>query len=457
MAKVKVQDGLTSVITSQGDPTRDKLAATSFTGVLLSDQQINSAYKTSWMAKRLINVPARDALRNWRVWQGTPCQVKPLENAEKALGIQEKLLGAYKLARAQGGAALFIGTGDADLTTELDPATVKKGGLKYLTLLPRDHVRVGPLETSVLSAYYGKPSHYAITRSEDPRLQNIHPSRMVILRGEDHADPWLVTGATRGWGDSILQASYDTLRNSASTDNNIASLVFESNINIISVPELMAKLEDPRYEATLKSRLSLAAAQKGLHGDLLIDSEEKFERTSASFANLDGIMERFAVMVGATQGIPAVKFLGQMPKGIGSSAKGEMGNYYDDVKAIQTLDIQPALRVLDECVIRSAIGDRPDDISYLWAPLEQPTSLEIAETGDKLGLMAKNLAESGLYERAELREAVTNQLVNLDVLPALGDAVLASDADLDDDFNLDDDSNYGLPKGPDAPLGDNLD
>src|SRR5699024_6149439 len=120
---------------------------------------------------------------------------------------------------------------------------VKLGALKYITLLARDHVRVGPLETSVLSPYYGEPSYYAITRSEDPRLQHIHPSRMVILRGEDHPDPWLVSGPTRGWGDSILQSSYDTLKNSASTDNNIASLVFESNINIISVPELMAKLE----------------------------------------------------------------------------------------------------------------------------------------------------------------------------------------------------------------------
>ena len=443
MAEVKIQDGLTSVITSQGDPERDKLAATSFSGVKLSDDQIRNAYTMGWMAKRLVDVPARDALRNWRVWQGTPCQVKPLEHVERKLGLQGKLLRCYILARITGGAAIFIGTGDADLSKPLRPENIKKDGIKYLTVMPRHDLEAGELDRDVLSEYYGKPIHYSMSRGDNKEMLKIHPSRLVILIGEAHIDEWAVTGNERGWGDSIIQASYNALRNSASADNNVASMVFEANINVISIPDLMAKLEDPLYEATLKSRLSLAAAQKGLHGDLLIDGAEKFDRTSANFSNLDSIMERFAVMVGATQGIPAVKFLGQMPKGIGSSAKGEMANYYDDIKAIQTLDIQPALNILDECVIRSAMGDRPDDISYLWAALEQPTALEVAETGEKISNIAKNLADSGLYERTELREALTNQLVNLDILPALGDAVLSSEKALDDDFDLEDE-NYGL-------------
>ena len=250
--------------------------------------------------------------------------------------------------------------------------------------------------------------------------------------------------SSRGWGDSIIQASYTALKSSNSTDDNVASLIFEANINVVAIPQLMDKLGDPRSEQQLIKRLSLAAAQKGIHGDLLIDSEESFTRNSASFANLDKIMERFAVLVGATQGIPASKFLGQAPSGLNSTGEGELKNYYDDIKTMQTLEIQPAMQILDECLIRSALGSRPDDISYLWAPLAQPSSKEIAETGEKLANTIKTLVDTGLYEGDELREAATNQLVNFDVLPNLGDAVMHSNNELDDDFNLDGDDDDNI-------------
>lgn len=432
-----INDSLTSLITSMGDPNRDKLAAVQYSGLLLNDQQIQNAYRTGWMAKRLVDIPAKDALRNWRLWQGTPEQTQQLEKTETRLGVQGKLLRCYILARVLGGAAIFIGTGDKDLSKPLDPSRIGKDGIKYLTVLPKTSLAAGEIDTDVLTDNYGKPSYYELITNNN--LVKIHPSRLVVLIGEQHIDEWSVMDSSRGWGDSIIQASYSALKKSNATDDNVASLIFEANINVVAIPQLMDKLGDTRSEQQLLKRLSLAAAQKGIHGDLLIDSEETFTRQSANFSNLDKIMERFAVLVGATQGIPASKFLGQAPSGLNSTGENELKNYYDDIKTIQTLEIQPSLKILDECIIRSALGSRPDDISYLWSPLAQATSKEIAETGEKLANTIKTLVDSGLYEAGELREAATNQLVNFDVLPNLGDAVMCSNNELDDDFNLDGD------------------
>lgn len=429
-----INDSLTSLITSMGDPNRDKLAAVQYSGLLLNDQQIQNAYRTGWMAKRLVDIPAKDALRNWRLWQGTPEQTQMLEKTETRLGVQGKLLRCYILARVLGGAAIFIGTGDKDLSKPLDPSRIGKDGIKYLTVLPKTSLAAGDIDTDVLTDNYGKPTHYELITNNN--LVKIHPSRLVVLIGEQHIDEWSVMDSSRGWGDSIIQASYSALKKSNATDDNVASLIFEANINVVAIPQLMDKLGDTRSEQQLLKRLSLAAAQKGIHGDLLIDSEETFTRQSANFSNLDKIMERFAVLVGATQGIPASKFLGQAPSGLNSTGENELKNYYDDIKTIQTLEIQPSLKILDECIIRSALGSRPDDISYLWSPLAQATSKEIAETGEKLANTIKTLVDSGLYEAGELREAATNQLVNFDVLPNLGDAVMCSNNELDDDFNL---------------------
>lgn len=438
-----INDSLTSLVTSMGDPSRDKLAAVQYSGAVLSDMQIQNAYRTGWMAKRLVNTPAKDALRNWRIWQGDASQINPLERTETRLGVQGKLLKTLKLARALGGAALFIGTGDKDLSQPLEPNRIGKDGVKYLTVLTKKDLAASDLDTDVLGGNYGKPKYYELITNG--QMVRIHPSRLVVLVGEEHLDEWAVMDSSRGWGDSIIQSSYSTLKNSNSSDDNVASLIFEANINVVAIPDLMNKLGDPRTEQQLKKRLSLAAAQKGIHGDLLIDSEESFTRNSASFANLDKIMERFAILVGATQGIPASKFLGQSPSGMNATGENELKNYYDDIKTMQTLEIQPAMQILDECLIRSALGSRPDDISYLWSPLSQPSSKEIAETGEKLANTIKTLVDTGLYEGDELREAATNQFVNMDILPNLGDATLSSDGELDDNFGLDGDDNELQP------------
>ena len=183
-------DSLTSLITSMGDPTRDKLAATQYSGVTLNDMQIQNAYRTGWMAKRLVNVPAKDALRNWRLWQGTSEEVQALEHTESRLGVQGKLLKTLILARALGGAALFIGTGDKDLSQPLLPERIKKDGVKYLTVLPKTSIVAGELEQNVTEPHYGKPSYYELIN--DASITKIHPSRLVILIGEPHLDDWVV-------------------------------------------------------------------------------------------------------------------------------------------------------------------------------------------------------------------------------------------------------------------------
>ena len=173
-----------------------------------------------------------------------------------------------------------------------------------------------------------------------------------------------------------------------------------------------------------------------------MDSAEEFIRNSANFNGLSDILDRFIVYVGASQGIPANKFLGQANKGL-SDGKDLLENYYDDIKAMQTLEIQPAMQILDECLIRSALGHKPDNISYSWQPLEQANSKEIAETGDKLASMAEKLLNNGLFEPQEIREALINKLVNDNVLPNLGDVIDASNGQLETDLSLDNPSDDG--------------
>ena len=427
-------DSLTSLVSGMGNVQRDKLASTTYNYVELTDSQLTNAYRNSWVAKRLVDVPAMDAIKNWRVWQTDNDSLNALEQYEDKLGVKQKLLQTIIASRALGGAGLYIGTKDQDLLQPLDPSRIKKDGLSYLIVFPRTALVAGELDDNVLEGNFGKPKYYEIMSNGN--IVKIHHSRFVLFYGEQRLDEWAYSGASRGWGDSVLQAAYNWMRNADSTGHNIASLIFEANINVFKIPDLFDKLGDPEQESKIQKRLTLASASKGITGDLVMDSAEDFIRNSASFNGLADILDRFIVYVGASQGIPANKFLGQANKGL-SDGKDLLANYYDDIKAMQTLEIQPAMQILDECLIRSALGHKPDNISYSWQPLEQANAKEIAETGDKLASMAERLVSVGLFEQSEIREAMINKLVNDNVLPNLGDVIDASNGQLESDISLD--------------------
>ena len=427
-------DSLKSLLSGMGNINRDKLASTTYTYIELTDDQLINAYRNSWVAKRLVEVPALDAIRQWRVWQTDNDNLNALEQYEDKLSIKQKLLQTIIASRALGGAGLYIGTKDQDLLQPLDASRVKKDGLSYLIVFPRTALVAGELEDDVLSPYFGKPKYYEIVSNGN--IVKIHPSRFVLFYGEQRLDEWAYSGASRGWGDSVLQAAYNWMRNADSTGHNIASLVFEANINTYKVPELFEKLRDEEEKRAIEERFAIASAMKGINGDIVMDSTEDFIRNSVSFNGLSDILDRFIVYVGASQGIPANKFLGQANKGL-SDGSDLLENYYDDIKAMQTLEIQPAMQILDECLIRSALGYKPDNISYSWQPLEQANAKEIAETGKILSEMASNLTSEGLFEPQEIREAMINKLVNDNVLPNLGDVIDASNGQLESDLSLD--------------------
>ena len=102
-------DSLTSLVSGMGNVQRDKLASTTYSYVELTDEQLTNAYRNSWVAKRLVDVPAMDAIKNWRVWQTDNDSLNALEDYESKLSIKQKLLQTIIASRALGGAGLYIG------------------------------------------------------------------------------------------------------------------------------------------------------------------------------------------------------------------------------------------------------------------------------------------------------------------------------------------------------------
>lgn len=408
-------DGLTNLVSGLGT-SRDKASASHYGLDLQSPHELLVAYKASSLARRVVNLKAEDSAREWREWQGDPDQISAIEAEEKRHGLQQKVLRARKLARLFGGSALLIGTGEKDLTQPFDPATISRGGLRYLTLLTTQDCTAGGLQDDPTLPGFGEPEYWQLRGGI-----RVHPSRLVLFHGQD---PMYEFGmdATPGFGDSVLRGGLKAVQDVDAAAANILSLLYEAKVDVFKIPDLMQNLRQrgPEYAAEVIKRMTLAATAKGINGALLMDVAEEYEQKTIALTGLDNTAYMFMQLASAAHGYPMALLFGMSAGGLNASGDIDIRGYYDAVKVEQTLMMEPAMNLMDEAVIRSALGDRPSEVHFNWRPLWQPTSKERAENADKIATAVQKLRD--VVSPEALSAAAINALTETGAFPGLEQA-----------------------------------
>ncbi len=317
-----VRDGLVSLASRMGTE-RDKAASVFYTQPILTDEQIIAAYRGSWLPRKIVDIPALDSCRKWRNWQAASDQIGLIEADERRLNLRGKVLEAATKARLFGGAGLFIGTEDADPALPLEVEGVGKGGLQHLTVLTRRQLASGDIEGNPGSEWYGKPKFYTLTGASGMQV-TIHPSRLVVFKGAMTPNEEFGGMGSQAWGESVLTATFDAIKNADSTAANIASLVFEAKIDIIKVPQFSANIGNQAYEDAVLRRYALANTIKGVNGTLILDAEEEYDSKSAPLAGLTDILMAFLQIVAGAADIPVTRLLGQSPAGMNATGTADM-------------------------------------------------------------------------------------------------------------------------------------
>lgn len=415
-----VTDRLSNLVANLGTP-RDK-AAQSFYGVpCLTEAEATNAYRGAWLPRKIVDIPAQDATRRWRAWQADADQIEKIEAEEMRLGLRAKVRDATILARLLGGAVIYIGTGDRDPSKPLDPNRLAAGGIKYLTVMSRSQCVAGPLERDPMLPRYGKPQYYELTG--DAAQVRIDPSRVVVFLGAAVPDGLPIATVANGWGDSVLTAVMSAIQNADGATGNVASMMFEANVDVIRMPEFMARMAEESYRTNVLTRLSLAATAKGTNGMLLLDKDEEYTRNPINLGGVPDVMDRFMQIVSGAADIPATRLLGQAPAGMSATGESDLRNYYDRIQAMQELDMSPAMQTFDECLIRSALGSRPPEIHYTWNALWQSTTTERIANGKIIADTIAALVATKLFPEEALSVAAQNLLVENSVMPGLEGAM----------------------------------
>jgi uncharacterized protein len=444
-----VYDGMRNFLAGFGDPAKDKSAAQRFVLELLDMEQLNAAYRGDWLCRKIIDVPAFDSCRAWREWKAEPGQIEDIEECEKNLGIQRKLMQAMSKARLFGGALLIMGIEGHKFEEELDPDEVGKDDLKFVHVVSRWEIEAGTLVKDLTSPWYGEPSYYKRTNTMQiaqeevkPPLELsslgykpgdellIHPSRVVRLLGLEYPD---LSYAMDSWSDSSLQPVIDAVKASGLVNSAIASMIAEAKLDVIKIPGLLEMLSTTPGTEKLRNRFSFTMAAKSTINTTLIDANEEWERINLAFSNMDQVMGMYMNVAAGAADIPATRLLGREPAGMNATGASDIRNYYDRLQSEQAIKVQPALARLDEVLIRHALGDRPEEIYYTWKPLWQMDEEQKSNVWLKKAQAHKIDVDTGLINPDILREVRANQVIEDGFYPGFEAAQEEHDLEPDED------------------------
>jgi hypothetical protein len=145
------------------------------------------------------------------------------------------------------------------------------------------------------------------------------------------------------------------------------------------------------------------------------------------------MLHEYLVLAGGAADIPMSRLIGQtggrgmdgggMSSGGNGGANVDLRNYYDRIAAKQKTVYSPAMALLDECVVRHALGKYDDSIVYDWSPLWQLDESGKAALAAAKANVAKTDIEMGLINEDVLREGRVQQLLDDNFYPGFQDAL----------------------------------
>lgn len=333
-------------------------------------QQLEAAYSTNWIAKRICDVPAADTTRQWRRIKSEGAE--QIHNLEDELNVSNVVKEALIWSRLYGGSAIVMIT-DQDLTKPLNLNRIKKGSLKNLLVFDRWDLGTFKLNTwDVLAPNYLLPNSYNIRGGS----LNIHWSHVVRFNGE--LLPRRLLQQTQGWGDSVLRKCIDDVADMVAAKDGIAELMQEANIDVLTRTNLSDELTTDQDDAIIQ-RYTLFSQMKSNIQMALLDGEETLTRNTLNLSGVAPIIEQFITWISGAAGMPVTKLFGTAAKGLNATGEGDMNNYYDEIRGIQTGSLAASMRTLDEVLVRSALGSFPKQFDYVWNPLEQINEVEQAQ------------------------------------------------------------------------------
>ncbi len=422
----RVMDGLANVFSRLGT-LADRNTQSTYWVPPLSQDMIENAYRSSWMARKIHDLPPFEMTRAGRNWQADKNDISKLETVERDLQIWAKLRKGLTTARLHGGAALVLGVRQGMPDKPLVTQRITKGMLRYAVVFSRHQLAIPEgFELDPESEFFMQPKMYEMRAPRGNPIK-IHPSRVIPLHGQPLPEGGLtMSQQDQFWGDPLLVSVKSAIDNAETSQAAVSTLLHEMKQDVISIPGLTRMFATKDGERLLEARLQGHEAFKSMFNAILLDSGnkdgkggEKWETRQLSFAQHPELLRAFCSIVGGASDIPVTRLMGESPGGLNSTGKGEQEDFNRSISGRQDVDLAPALARLDEILIPSSLGTRPEEITSEFAPLDEISATAASENEKRDAETAQIYHNIGALPGGALQEATQNRMLESDRWPGL--------------------------------------
>lgn len=447
-----MQDAFTNSLARVGFAQPNILEGTQYpiTRLTKNYNLMNSLYRDSWIIRRVVDTTAQDMYKNWiQITSSiTPEEIKKIEKTIRVTRTRSAMLAATKWGRLYGGAAaIMLIDGQEDMLDQpLDLNSIMPGDYKGLLVLDRwSGIYPGPdLVKDLDSPDYGLPEYYQI-KTETGDQTRVHHSRVIRFCGPEL--PYWEKMAEVYWGASIVEQVFDELKKRDNTSWNIAQLIFLSNVRVLKMSDLGQLLSsiNQKSKQALYTTLQAQNTLMSNMGIYVMDKEDEFQNFQYSFSGVSDVYELFMLDIAGAAETPATKLFGRSPAGMNSTGEGEERNYNSTVEQRQESDMRPQLEKLLPVIHMSALGYVPEDLDFIFNPVETPSQKDKADLIWRNVDAINNSYSSGIITQQIALKELKQVGEPLGIFTNITDEDIEKASDEFQDENLGDDESVEVP------------
>lgn len=397
-------DGLVNVYTREG--VQGAAKSTGFhitTDKYLTETECRNLYRSDGFGAKIVDRPVGDMTREWfDVLGDTDGIINTFLRTIKAKK-QTKL--ALTWAKVFGGSIMAMGIDDGrNMEEPLDENNIRK--IEFLQVYDRYRVTwtTDDLYNDESEPKFGEVEVYTINPIESITGPfKIHESRVLRFDGSITDDRTFKRN--NRWNESVYVKVLKQLINLNSSYAGAKDIIDDfvtTTLNIQNLQEMVAAGQDD----LVKERLNIIDLGRHTMNTVLLDAEEKFEKSASSIAGLPKLLEEFQQAYAAVSDIPSVVMMGRSPGGLNATGDADIRLYYDQIADAQDDEMYDQLQRLVDLSMKAKEGPTSGIFNDEWAiqfnPLWQPTEKEVVETRKAQSETDVNYIREGVLTNAEV-------------------------------------------------------